>query len=181
MRPNFTLNLGARYTFFQLFNEANGKANPFDFDTCGPQGFCGIGASFGQQNYGDFDPRLGLDLVASAGLQRRWFAPASECTTKMASSTIRICPRRTRFHPTRSRARGVVQVTYPPDAYFTSSTISPNAEQRDRKDSYTEQWDLSVQRELPANFVGTVSYVGSHGVHLLETNVVNLIELRPPD
>ena len=35
---------------------------------------------------------------------------------------------------------------------------------------------LSVQRELPANFVGTVSYLGSHGVHLLETNVVNLID-----
>jgi hypothetical protein len=35
-------------------------ANPFDFDTCGAQGFCGVGASFGQQNYGDIDPRVGL-------------------------------------------------------------------------------------------------------------------------
>ena len=58
---------------------------------------------------------------------------------------------------------------------FGAGTLSPNAEQRDRKDTYVEQWDLSVQRELPANFVGTVSYLGSHGVHLLETNVVNLI------
>ena len=33
-----------------------------------------------------------------------------------------------------------------------------------------------MQRELPANFVSTVSYLGSHGVHLLETNVVNLID-----
>ena len=38
-----------------------------------------------------------------------------------------------------------------------------------------------MQRELPANFVGTVSYLGSHGVHLLETNVVNLIDLRPTE
>ena len=60
VRPNFTLNLGVRYTVFQIFNEAHGKANPFDFDTCGAQGFCGVGASFGQQNYGDFDPRVGL-------------------------------------------------------------------------------------------------------------------------
>ena len=61
--------------------------------------------------------------------------------------------------------------------YFTGpGTLSPNAEQRNRKDSYVEQWSLSVQRELPANFVGTVSYLGSHGVHLLETNVVNLID-----
>jgi len=35
---------------------------------------------------------------------------------------------------------------------------------------------FSVQRELPANFVSTVSYLGSHGVHLLETNVVNLLD-----
>jgi hypothetical protein len=31
-----------------------------------------------------------------------------------------------------------------------------------------------MQRELPANFVSTISYLGSHGVHLLDTNVVNL-------
>jgi hypothetical protein len=60
VRPNFTLNLGLRYTVFQIFHEAHGKANPFDFDTCGPQGFCGVGASFGQQNYGDVDPRVAL-------------------------------------------------------------------------------------------------------------------------
>ena len=35
---------------------------------------------------------------------------------------------------------------------------------------------LSVQREFPANFVSIVSYLGSHGVHLLDTNVVNLID-----
>jgi hypothetical protein len=70
-----------------------------------------------------------------------------------------------------------LQVTYPVDAFFTGpGTISPNAEQRNRKDSYVEQWDLSAQRELPANFVTTVSYLGSHGVHLLDTNVVNLID-----
>ena len=68
-------------------------------------------------------------------------------------------------------------LTYPPGPYFTGTgTISPNAEQRDRKDTYVEQWSFSAQRELPASFVSTVSYLGSHGVHLLETNVVNLID-----
>ena len=33
----------------------------------------------------------------------------------------------------------------------------------------------AAQRELPANFVGTVSYVGSHGVHLLEEGEINLL------
>jgi hypothetical protein len=69
-----------------------------------------------------------------------------------------------------------LQLTYPVEGFFTAGTLSPNAEQRNRKDSYVEQWSLSAQRELPGNFVGTVYYLGSHGVHLLETNVVNLID-----
>jgi hypothetical protein len=171
VRPNFNLNLGVRYTVFQIFNEAHGKANPFDFATCGPQGFCGVGASFGQQNYGDVDPRVGL----------AWSPVEDGKTTVRAGFGI--------YHedgqlddqnlPAKNEipSYSLKNVTYPVDPYFTGpGTISPNAEQRDRKDSYVEQWDLSVQRELPGNFVGTVSYLGSHGVHLLETNVVNLTD-----
>ncbi len=58
-----------RYTIFDLFNEANGLANPFDFDTCGAQGYCGVGASFGQQNYGDVDPRVGFAWTPRKGGQ----------------------------------------------------------------------------------------------------------------
>ncbi len=171
VQPNLTLNLGARYTVFELFHEAHGKANPFDFDTCGPQGFCGLGASFGQQNYGDFDPRVGLawspvedgKTVIHAGFGMYHEDGQLDDQNLPAKNEI----------PSYS----VKNVTYPVDTYFTGSgTISPNAEQRDRKDSYTEQWDLSVQQELPANFVSTVSYLGSHGVHLLDTNVVNLVD-----
>ena len=171
VRPNFTLNLGARYTVFQLFHEAHGKANPFDFDTCGPQGFCGVGASFGQQNYGDFDPRVGL--VWSPAQDRKTIVRAGfGMYHEDGQLDDQNLPAKNEI-PSYS----VKNVTYPVDPYFTGSgTISPNAEQRDRKDTYVEQWVLSVQRELPANFVSTVSYLGSHGVHLLETNVVNLID-----
>ena len=58
---NLTLNLGARYSFFNVFHD--GRANPFDFATCGPQGFCGVGASFGQPNYGDIDPRIAFAWI----------------------------------------------------------------------------------------------------------------------
>jgi hypothetical protein len=170
VRPNFTLNLGARYTVFQLFHEAHGKANPFDFDTCGPEGFCGVGASFGYQNYGDFDPRVGLvwspvqdrKTIVRAGFGMYHEDGQLDDQNLPAKNEI----------PSYS----VKNVTYPVDPYFTGSgTISPNAEQRNRKDTYVEQWVLSVQREFPGNFVSSVSYLGSHGVHLLDTNVVNLI------
>ena len=48
---------------------------------------------------------------------------------------------------------------------------------------YVTQWGASVQRALPHDFVGTLSYVGSKGTYLLTTSYVNLIDpatgLRP--
>ncbi len=175
-RPNLTLNLGVRYTVFQIFNEANGKANPFDFSTCGAQGFCGVGTSFGQQNYGDIDPR-----VAFAWSPRNSGKMTIRAGFGMYHEDGQLddqnLPAKNEVPSYSVKSAKSLQLTYPVNPYFTGpGTISPNAEQRDRKDSYVEQWDLSVQRELPANFVSTVSYLGSHGVHLLETNVVNLID-----
>jgi hypothetical protein len=169
VRPNFTVNVGARYTVFQLFHEAHGKANPFDFDTCGPQGFCGLGAGFGQQNYGDFDPRMGLVWSPDQDrktILRGGFGMYHE-DGQLDDQNL----------PAKNEvpSYSVTKVTYPPDPYFTTGTISPNAEQRNRKDSYVEQWTAAVQREFPANLVASVTYLGSHGVHLLQTNVVNLI------
>ena len=176
-RQNLDLNMGIRYTIFDLFTEKNGLANPFDFATCGPQGFCGVGASFGSQNYGDVDPR-----VAFAWTPRK----TDELTVIRGGFGI--------FHedgqlddqnlpaknevPSYSLSNLSLPSNFPTtdSITFAAGTLSPNAEQRNRKDSYVEQWSFSAQRELPANFVGTVSYLGSHGVDLLQTNVVNLYE-----
>jgi hypothetical protein len=171
VRPNLTLNLGVRYSIFQLFSEAHGKANPFDFATCGAQGFCGVGASFGQQNYGDIDPRIGLawSPAQSGGktIVRAGFGTYHE-DGQLDDQNL----------PAKNEipSYSVKNVSYPVDSYLKPNTVSPNAEQRDRKDTYTEQFDLSVQQELPDNFVATISYLGTHGVHLLDTNIVNLID-----
>jgi hypothetical protein len=176
LRPNFTLNLGARYTFFQLFDEANGKANPFDFGTCGPQGFCGIGASFGNQNYGDFDPRLGL-TYAPFQSGRTVIHAGFGMYHEDGQLDDQNLPAKNEVPSYSVTASSTKPVTYPPDSFFTGAgKISPNAEQRDRKDSYTEQWVLGIQQELPGNFVTSLSYIGSHGVHLLDQNVVNLVD-----
>jgi hypothetical protein len=172
-RPNLVLNLGLRYTIFDLFDEAHGKANPFDFATCGPQGFCGAGASFGKQNYGDVDPRVAFAWTPRKGGEtviRGGFGTYHE-DGQLDDQNL---PAKNEVPSYAATGSSSSPLSYP--VTFGAGTISPNAEQRDRKDTYFEQWDLSVQRELPANFVGTVSYLGSHGVHLLETSVVNLID-----
>ena len=56
----------------------------------------------------------------------------------------------------------------------SNGTQSPNAEERDRKDTYADQWGLSVQQALPSNFLASLSYVGSLGRHLLQESYVNV-------
>ncbi len=175
--PNLTLNLGVRYSLFDLFKEENGLANPFDFATCGAQGFCGVGASFGQQNYGDIDPRIGFAWSPRKNgptVVRGGFGIYHE-DGQLDDQNL---PAKNEVPSYAVKSTSTLQLTYPVTPYFTgvSGTLSPNAEQRNRKDSYVEQWSLSLQQELTANFVSTFSYLGSHGVHLLETNVVNLID-----
>ncbi|MGA9305437.1 MAG: TonB-dependent receptor, partial [Candidatus Sulfotelmatobacter sp.] len=168
--PNLTLNLGVRYTIFDLFHEENGLANPFDFGTCGPQGFCGIGASFGQQNYGDVDPRVGFAWMPMGSSGHTVIRGGFGIYHEDGQLDDQNLPAKNEV-PSYSVKGG----SYP--VVFTGSgTLSPNAEQRNRKDTYVEQWSFSFQQQLPANFVSTFSYLGSHGVHLLETNVVNLID-----
>ena len=180
-RPNLTLNLGLRYSVFGLFDEAHGKANPFDFATCGAQGFCGVGASFGQQNYGDVDPRVAFAWTpwkASQTVMRGGFGIYHE-DGQLDDQNL---PAKNEVPSYSATGSSSTPLSYCPPANcatavpFGAGTLSPNAEQRNRKDTYVEQWSLSVQRELTANFVGAVYYMGSHGVHLLETNVVNLID-----
>jgi hypothetical protein len=175
-RPDLAFNLGLRYTIFDLFHEANGLANPFDFATCGPQGFCGVGARFGNQNYGDVDPRIAFAWTPRKG-GRTVFRGGFGTYHEDGQLDDQNLPAKNEV-PSYSLSNLSLPSDFPTSDQITygAGTLSPNAEQRNRKDTYVEQWSFSAQRELPANFVTTVSYLGSHGVHLLETNVVNLFE-----
>ena len=51
-----------------------------------------------------------------------------------------------------------------------SPTLAPNS---DPKYGYVEQYNIDIQRQLPAGFFADVAYAGSHGVHLQQysTNI----------
>jgi Carboxypeptidase regulatory-like domain len=176
-RQNLTLNLGARYTYLELFHEVNGKPNPFDFATCGSQGFCGVGASFGQQNYGDFDPRVAVSwspykdghTVLRAGFGMYHEDGQLDDQNLPESNEVGSW--------SLTKCLGA-PLTYPIDSscYTGPGTISPQAQDRRRKDTYVEQWSASLQQAMPAGLVSTFSYVGSHGVHLLTLSQVNMID-----
>jgi hypothetical protein len=182
--PNFTFNLGLRYSFFNIFHEELGRANPFDFATCGPQGFCGVGASFGQPNHHDIDPRLAFSWSPGRSAQtaiRAGFGIYHE-DGQLDDQNLPISNEV--FAYSLSDAT-IPNLSYPVTPFLanTPGIISPRDEDRRRKDTSVTQWGLSVQHALPADFVATVSYVGSEGTHLLtlsETNVQDPVtKLRP--
>ena len=174
---NLNLNLGTRYSFFNIFHEVQGRANPFDFATCGPQGFCGVGASFGQPNYGDFDPRIALAWSpdkSGRSVIRAGYGLYHE-DGQLDDQNL---PISNEVYAYSLSNKTIPNLSYPiaPFLAITTGIVSPRDQDRRRKDTYVEQWGLSVQRQLPADFLGTVSYVGSKGVHLLTLSEVNVVD-----
>jgi len=180
-RPNFTLNLGLRYSYFGIFHEVQGRGNPFDFATCGPQGYCGVGASFGPPNYGDFDPRIAFAWSpykwGGKTVIRSGFGIYHE-DGQLDDQNI---PDKNEVLSYALTSKNCPGLGYPivldsaGNPVCVNGTNSPNAEQRDRKDSYVTQWGLSLAQELPSNFVMNLAYVGSKGTHLLTESYVNVI------
>jgi len=176
-QPNLTVNLGVRYSFFNIFHEVLGRSNPFDFATCGAQGFCGAGASFGQPNYGDVDPRIAF----------AWAPRNNDRTVLRAGFGIyhedgqlddQNLPSSNEVNAYSLSSKTIPDLAYPIDPFLadTVGIVSPRAQDRQRKDTYVMQWGLSVQQALPAEFVGTLSYVGSKGTNLLTLSVVNVVD-----
>jgi len=175
--PNLTLNLGVRYSFFNLFHEVQGRSNPFDFATCGPQGFCGVGASFGQPNYGDIDPRIAF-AWAPRNNGRTVIRAGFGIYHEDGQLDDQNLPNSNEVYSYSLSSKTIPDLSYPIDPFLADTTgiISPRDDDRRRKDTYVTQWGLSVQQALPADFVGTVSYVGSKGTNLLTLSVVNVVD-----
>ena len=57
--------------------------------------------------------------------------------------------------------------------FFVNASSPNTADYTGYKAGYVEQWNLGIQRELPAGFFVEVAYAGAHGVHLQQytTNV----------
>jgi hypothetical protein len=177
-KQNLTLNLGARYSFFNIFHEVQGRPNPFDFATCGPAGFCGVGSSFGQPTYRDIDPRVAIAWAPGALHGKTVVRGGFGTYHQDGQLDDQNVPESNEVMSFSLSQKTIPNLTYPVTPFFSGvpGVISPSAMQRDRKDMYVSQWGLSVQQSLPLSVVGTLSYVGSKGTHLLSLSYVNVVD-----
>jgi hypothetical protein len=188
-RPTFTLNLGLRYNYFGIFHEVQGRGNPFDFTTCGSQGYCGVGASFGRPNYNDFDPRISFAWAPAKYEGKTVIRSGFGIYHEDGQLDDQNVPDKNEVLSYALTQRNCPGLGYPivldsnGNPVCSAGTQSPSAEQRHRPDSYVTQWGLSIEQALAANFVANMAYVGSKGTHLLSLSYVNVIDpltgLRP--
>jgi outer membrane receptor protein involved in Fe transport len=181
VRPNLTFNLGLRYEYYTVLKEAFGRQAVVTL-ACG--GFCPTGTPMYFPYRKDFAPRLGVawmpggaagKTVIRAGFgmyfspnQMDDFTDGHESTGQRFDVSSAIVP---------NLAWPVLQSELPSPSY------SPKAWDQNRRDGYFENWDFSVQRLLPHNFLAQVAYDGSEGHRLfgrLQANLINpLTGTRP--
>ena len=175
---------GCALQLLQYFPRSVGPCESLRLRDLRPQGFCGVGASFGQPNYGDIDPRIAIAWAPRKGgstVIRAGFGIYHE-DGQLDDQNL---PNSNEISSYSLSSKTIAGLTYPIEPFLVDTTgiISPRAQDRRRKDTYVSQWGMSVQQALPADFVGTISYVGSKGTNLLtlsEVNVVNpLTGTRP--
>lgn len=177
-KPNLTVNLGLRYEFYNRFHEVFGRAVPFDFATCGPQGFCPAGDEFSRPNVLDLDPRIAF-VWAPQALGGKTVIHSGfgiyHGDGQLDDQNLPISNEVQRFSLSQAT---LPNLTFPITPFLAGvpGVVSARDMDRLRKDMYVSQWGLSVQQSLPQSFVGTLSYVGNKGTHLLTTSFVNTID-----
>ena len=177
LKPNLNVNLGVRYSFFNVFHEVLGRAIPFDFGTCGPQGFCGAGASFGQVNMLDIDPRVAITFAPAALGGRTIFRSGFGLYHGDGQLDDQNLPINNEVGQYALKVTTTPGLCYPITPFLNGpGTVTARNADRNRKDAYVAQWGFSIQQGLAHNLVDTLAYVGSKGTDLLTTSYVNLID-----
>lgn len=200
--PTLTLNMGLRWEYYGVPNEAHSRTTVFDLQnfrgSCFGTGSanraiftqpanCPNNPSMLYPNYKNWNPRVGL-AWAPASLHSKTVIRAgfgiysgaaqnddenaaleSDNTRQALTAGINGTAPQLHFGPG--------YLTDPPDFGTTStSELQPRALFRHRRDLYVETWGLTVEHQLPANFLFTASYLGSHGVRLFARNFENLCD-----
>src|ERR1700730_13445704 len=198
--PTRTLTAGVLCDYYGVAHEATNRTTVFDLNqfhgVCLGSGSFNVAPSPGpintppcptnpalyNPNYRNFDPRIALAWAPAAlhgkSVFRSGFgiyhgaAQNDDLNAGLESDTFRVLvnssqPLSPAFEQTDPDLSGI--------SSSTKQASHPRALQRQgRRDLYAETWGLTVDQELPANFLFSIQYLGSHGVRLFSRGGVNL-------
>jgi hypothetical protein len=183
IRPNLTLNLGGRYEYVSVPKEAQNRINygfSDDKDNIEPRfGFAWspkFSSAFLSRIFGDGD-----DSVIRGGYGL-FHGRIFQSVFSQSGATVRFNPPNALFYNETGAARanfnpvnladptnGFVFVPGPQPQRHPEAHVDPGLEM-----PYTQQWNLTVERELPMRSKLTVSYTGTRGIGLIKFTQENL-------
>jgi hypothetical protein len=171
-----TLNLGVRYSFFNVFHEAQGRAVPFDFATCG--GLCQPGAEFSKPRTDDIDPRVAFAWAPHAAHGRTVIRSGFGIYHGDGQMEDQNLPASNDVAAYSLNSKQIAGLAYPiaPFLAVAQGTVSPRAQNRNRKDEYASQWGIAIQQELPSRIVATAGYSGNKGTDLQTITYANFAD-----
>jgi len=206
--PNLTLNLGIRWEYYGVANEADNRTTVFDLNEF--HGVClGSGSTNGpfptpintppcpknpslyNPDYRNFDPRIGVAWSPAAwngkGVIRAGFGIYHGAAQNDDLNAGLESDRYTAFVHLPNGQGIPLNPAYQqeiPDLSGLAGTVAtlqqPRALQRHgRRDLYAEDWGLSFEHELPSSFLMSLQYIGSRGVRLFSRGGVNFCISKP--
>jgi hypothetical protein len=203
IKPNLTVNLGLRWEYYGVAHEADNRTTVFDLNqfhgVCLGSGStntafptpintpaCPRNPSLYDPNYRNFDPRVSVAWAPSAmhgkTVIRSGFgiyhgaAQNDDLNAGLESDTFRVSFKPA--IPTDGALQPGWQQEIPNLSTLPSGSSAPNhprgLQRHGRRDLYVETWGLTVDNQLPAGFLFSAAYLGSHGVRLFSRGAVNL-------
>jgi hypothetical protein len=196
--PTFTFTAGVRWDYYGVADEATNRTTVFDLNAfhgvCLGSGSYNVAPSPGPINtppcprnpalynhsYRNFDPRLSLAWAPEQYHGKTVFragygiyhgaAQNDDLNAGLESDTFRIL-----VNSTTPLQPAYAQQDPDLSGIASKQANHPRALQRQgRRDLYVETWGLTIEQQLPANFLYSMQYIGSRGVHLFSRGAVNL-------
>src|SRR6201997_1449583 len=200
--PTLTLTAGLRWEYYGVAHEATDRTTVFDQNqfhgvclgsgsfntlpvpaTLGPINTppCPKNPALYNPNYKNFDPRIAVAWAPSALHGKTVFRGGfgiyhGAAQNDDLNAGLESAPFRVKVNQQIPLSPAFEQTTPDLSGLATEKQAShPRALQRqDRRDLYSETWGLTVEHELPSNFLASAQYLGSHGVRLFSRGAVNL-------
>ncbi len=205
--PTLTLNLGLRWEYYGVANEADNRTTVFDVNA-----FHGVCLGSGSRNgpyptpintpacpknpalynpdYRDFDPRVSIawapGMFHGKTVIRTGFGIYHGAAQNDDLNAGLESDRYTAYLNLNGSSAGTpllpaYQQTVPDLSSLPVGTQQqPRQLQRQgRRNLYAETWGLTIDHELPANFLASAQYIGSRGVRLFSRGGVNFCTTKP--
>jgi hypothetical protein len=179
IHPRLTLNLGGRYEFNTPPVDALDRLISFDVAArrLTPVGQNGVPRAGVDSDQNNFAPRVGFSWDATGSgklLLRSGYGIYYDSGTLIENETLYFNPPYFQLSLFFTRPPNFLTLGDPfPLGRGFSPLPSPVTLDRHYRTGYSQQWSFGVQREIRANWVAELNYVGSKGTHLVMKRNLN--------